>query len=247
MIYIEKQGIPKRLSRVIINIRKSDAWNTILENDVKAVRGVFDNEFPKNALKEIIVREQKGLCAYCMCRIKMDQHTRIEHFVPLSEDKDKALDYHNMLGVCDGGERVPGTQNHILCCDAHKKDSMLHINPLSKMQMDKIAYKANGIIYTKPMDKVMEKDINEVLLLNGIKKQDGSIIDTATELVKRRRDCYNSARQIMTRLNQKGKCTSSTIKKLIDRLSNEEELEEFVGVKLFYFKKKYNQLVKRGL
>ena len=31
---------------------------------------------------------------------------------------------------------------------------------------------------------VMEKDINETLLLNGVRKPDGSIRDTSTEILK---------------------------------------------------------------
>ena len=55
-----------------------------------------------------------------MKRIRMDAHSRVEHFVSLSSDKEKAIDYSNMLGVCDGGEKIDETQGHILCCDAHK-------------------------------------------------------------------------------------------------------------------------------
>lgn len=39
--------------------------------------------------------------------------------------------------------------------------------------MDKIAYDSKGKIFTKPKDEDMERDINEVLLLNGIQKKMG--------------------------------------------------------------------------
>ena len=57
-------------------------------------------------VKEVLVREQKGLCAYCMRRIYRDSHCKIEYLVPLSRDREKALDYHNLRGVCDGGEII---------------------------------------------------------------------------------------------------------------------------------------------
>ena len=101
----------------------------------------------------------------------MDNHSRVEHLVPLSKNKDMAIDYNNMLGVCDGGEKVTGNQWHILCCDAHKKETEIMISPLNKVQMNKIAYDSEGKIYTKPKDEDMERDINEVLLLNGIQKK----------------------------------------------------------------------------
>lgn len=177
----------------------------------------------------------------------MDSHSRVEHFIPLSVNKDKAIDYNNMLGVCDGGEKVTGQQGHILCCDAHKKEMEIRTSPLNRVQMDKIAYRPDGIIYTEPKDEVMEKDINETLLLNGVRKPDGSFRDTSTEILKGRRDAYDRARRMMNNLNRSGKCTSAAVKKIIDSLLNQEEQEEFVGVKLYYFRKKYAALVRRGL
>ena len=52
---------------------------------------------------------------------------------------------------------------------------------------------------------------------------------------------------MMKTLDKKGKCTSSVIEKLINTMYNSEEREEYVGVKLYYFKKKYNTLIKRGM
>lgn len=52
---------------------------------------------------------------------------------------------------------------------------------------------------------------------------------------------------MMDKLNKNGKCTSAAVKKIVDNLLHQEELEEYVGVKLYYFGKKYDSLVKRGL
>lgn len=42
-----------------------------------------------------------------MKRIENDgQHTSIEHWYPLSKDKDRALAYSNMMGVCYGGKKT---------------------------------------------------------------------------------------------------------------------------------------------
>ena len=93
----------------------------------------------------------------------------------------------------------------------------------------------------------MEKDINEVLLLNGIQKKDGTVRDTSTELLKGRKDAYDRARKMMDSLNKKGKCTSTVLRKIMNDLYNCEECEEYVGVKLYYFKKHYSSLIRRGL
>lgn len=247
MILIEKEGLPNDLHGQIIELRKSDKWKSTEDGNTDAIREVFDNDFPKNEVKSVLIREQKGLCAYCMRRIRMNSHSRIEHWVPLSIDKEKAIDYNNMFGVCDGGEQVMGEQGHILCCDAHKGEKEIGINPLNKAQMDKIAYKTDGTIYTEPNDTEMERDINETLLLNGIRKSDGSFRDTSTEIVKGRKDVYESARRMIKTLNQKGKCTSASVQRIIDKLRNSEEYEEYVGVKLYYFNKKYQLLKRKGL
>lgn len=247
MLYIEKEGLTDDINRKIIEIRKMGEWKEIKEDDTEAIRRVFDTDFPKNEVKETLLHEQHGICAYCMRRIHMDSHSRVEHLVPLSKNKEKAIDYNNMLGVCDGGEKVTGDSGHVLCCDAHKKETEMELSPLNKVQMDKIAYDKDGKIYTEPRDTVMERDINDVLLLNGIQKHDGTVRDTSTELLKGRRDAYDRARRMMNSLNVKGKCTSSVIKKLMEELYNSDEREEYVGVKLYYFRKKYNSLVRRGM
>ncbi|MCI8318293.1 MAG: TIGR02646 family protein [Lachnospiraceae bacterium] len=247
MIFIEKEGLSSSVKERIIGIRKSEAWKAIEEGNTTAIRNIFNNDFPKDEVKRILIHEQHGLCAYCMKRIKDDNHSRVEHLVPLSKDKENAINYSNMLGVCDGGEKATGQQGKVLCCDAYKKENELFLSPLNKVQMDKIAYKPDGTIHTNPFDKDMETDINETLHLNGIRKADGTIRDTATEVLKGRRDTYERAKLMMDKLNREGKCNSITLKKLMETLSSKEEREEYVGVKIFYFTKKYKSFVRRGL
>lgn len=92
----------------------------------------------------------------------------------------------------------------------------------------------------------MERDINDILMLNGIQKKDGTVRDTSTELLKGRKDAYDRAKNMMNKLNDKGKCTSANVKKIIDELYNKEERDEFVGVQLYYFRKHYESLICRG-
>ena len=84
-------------------------------------------------------------------------------------------------------------------------------------------------------------------MLNGIQKSDGSVRDTSTEILKGRRDAYDRAKIMMKTLDKKDKCSSAQVQKLIDALLAKEEYEEYLGVKLYYFKKKYASLLKRGL
>lgn len=85
MLYIAKEGLPDDINGKIIELRKSEEWKNIREDDTDAIRRVFDTDFPKNDVKEVLLREQHGICAYCMKRICMDSHSRVEHLVPLSK------------------------------------------------------------------------------------------------------------------------------------------------------------------
>jgi uncharacterized protein (TIGR02646 family) len=75
--------------------------------------------------------DQHGLCAYCEQEISQEDalHRRIEHFHPKSDTvtgHNWALDWNNLLAVCDGGDRsadeerinypLPGNSH----CDASK-------------------------------------------------------------------------------------------------------------------------------
>jgi len=64
----------------------------------------------KADIKNSLLEEQNGLCAYCMRHIEYST-MRIEHWLPQSQAKDNVLDYSNMLGVCAG---VIGEE---YCCD----------------------------------------------------------------------------------------------------------------------------------
>ena len=66
------------MKQKIIEIQKSDVWKNIEQGNTKAIRDVFNNGFPKDDVKTFLIREQKGLCAYCMRRIRMDSHSRVE-------------------------------------------------------------------------------------------------------------------------------------------------------------------------
>lgn len=70
------------------------------------------------AVLESLMKEQGYLCAYCMCKIpqtgKMPSAT-IEHWEPQSKtSEDKALDYRNMLAVCNGN-RGCGKKEYMTC------------------------------------------------------------------------------------------------------------------------------------
>lgn len=79
------------------------------------------------------IHDQKGLCAYCEIAIRDNKplKCRVEHFHPKSDTTTAhnwALDWQNMLGVCNGGDypHLADPAFHLkplkdnLSCDAHK-------------------------------------------------------------------------------------------------------------------------------
>ncbi len=66
-------------------------------------------------VKEAILRDQHGLCAYCEISIKMAEDEgevddfRVEHFYPKNATQEHGHNYHldwrNLLGVCHGGSQ----------------------------------------------------------------------------------------------------------------------------------------------
>ena len=53
-----------------------------------------------DSIKESLVRETSGKCAYCESKIRHISYGDTEHIVPKSYDLDRALDYDNLTLAC---------------------------------------------------------------------------------------------------------------------------------------------------
>ena len=147
MLYIKKKEAPRSMRAKVAEIKSSPAWKHIQLEETKALRQQFDL-LPKQDIRQALLDEQYFLCAYCMRRIENEElHMNIEHWSPLSKDKDNALNYRNFLAVCKGGADIPGnTKRRVLCCDAKKLDTELTIDPQDQEMMSHIRYNKDGII-----------------------------------------------------------------------------------------------------
>lgn len=252
MLYIEKKTPPQAYQNAVAKIKGTPTWRSIRDGDTKAIRIQFDL-LPKAEIRDALLAEQHYLCAYCMKRIRNNEdgaeivHMTIEHRFPLSQDKERALDYKNFLGVCKGGSDISGPRNRILCCDASKSDeACLTVDPLNKGMMQYIAYNKDGTIYCLPTAgsdtvKLIEHDLNEVLRLNG-----KSGHDTVTQLIKGRRDAYKQAQRMYRELSNRGRLTSAQISKIIREIEQLDEYPEFAGTILFFLERKRKALVSQG-
>lgn len=266
MLYIKKNTPSIATQAKIAETKRDRHWSTVPEDDVAVRRDIF-NDMDKTSIQQDLIQEQHHLCAYCMRPIETTfEGIRIDHFIPLSEDKEKTLDYSNYLGVCYGGSHrelqanPQGNQRRnttrVLCCDAQKKDQCLRaINPWNEAIMDHIAYyPSNGYIYFKGKGDYSETfcanaqyDIDKILQLNGIFKKDRDniewISDTTTKIVEGRRNAFSAANRILADLQP---LTSNKIDRVIQSLLDAPQRQPFVGVIIYKLKQIRDRLQSQG-
>jgi uncharacterized protein (TIGR02646 family) len=128
----------------------------------------------KQSLREQLVREQRGLCCYCLCRIQSAAgHVKIEHWRSQKNHPEDALDYGNMLAACMGGEepqdeeeRKQSRSPRILHCDSSKGAADLKWSPADRDRNveDRIRYGADGTIMSDDTD--FDAQLSAILNLN---------------------------------------------------------------------------------
>lgn len=122
----------------------------------------------KAELRNVLVREQHGLCAYCMRRIYASQAgMRIEHVIPRSVCQDERsrhlrLNYSNLLGCCSGkiGDDT--------CCDVRKGDQIIssHLAVAAPDFVEEcIRYAKDGMIRID--DEDLQDQVDKYLNLNA--------------------------------------------------------------------------------
>lgn len=262
MIYIRKKKTPDGIAKAAAKIKGTSGSNyqeLNLPEDSKQLRALFE-QMPKDEIRDALYKEQHGLCAYCMRRINGHRKdTRIEHYKALSTNKETALDYQNFLGVCYGGQREEegnsAKDRSCLCCDAARGDKELTINPWNERQMEAIGYYPNtGEMYIRSnvglgteLQQAMQRDIDDVLHLNGEKDSNGNIIwDTKSKLVANRRRICDSVHTQFNRWSKKKVLTAEflqdKIKKLEEQIQGDNIADEYIGVRLYLYRRKEEKL-----
>lgn len=122
----------------------------------------YDNYADKATLRLALASEQRGLCCYCMDRIRPNE-VKIEHWRCQSRFPDEQLTYRNLLGACSGGEGLPPMLQH---CDVRKRDRDLRWNPADPAHHveTRVYYELDGSIRSRDDD--FDVEMREVLNLN---------------------------------------------------------------------------------
>ena len=129
----------------------------------------YDNYSDKEALRSALSTEQRGLCCYCMGRIRSKPirskpaKMKIEHWQCQAQFPEKQLNYRNLLGACLGGEGQPKKRQH---CDTRKANQDLRWNPAEPNHhvATRLSYERDGTISSD--DPEFNCQLNEVLNLN---------------------------------------------------------------------------------
>ncbi len=126
----------------------------------------FSLDKGKRVLKNQLLTEQNGLCAYCTREIIFNEeegkdNMTVEHWYPRARDEKRELEYRNLLAVC------LGCYNHgeYFHCDTSKADTVITLNPTNNLHIDTIDYeKSSGGI--KSSNAIFQDELDDVLNLN---------------------------------------------------------------------------------
>lgn len=181
----------------------------------------------KKDIRKALLEEQGYLCAYCMKRISED-NMKIEHYNSQSNITDKeALDFSNMLGVCDGNEGSGDKAS--LTCDTHKGNTLLTVNPCINSSIELIQYKNDGTIYS--CDEDINKDINETLNLNC----------QEVMLKRNRKEVLDALKKYLIQKQRQGNWSKDLLVKTLNKIQTKDsngKLNPYIGIAVWYLKKK---------
>ncbi len=124
----------------------------------------YDNYADKDDLRAALVRDQRGLCCYCMTRVEATGTAmKIEHWRCQSRNDHLALTYSNLLAACLGGHGLPEALQH---CDTRKGEQDLKFNPANGEHHveQRIGFEMDGTIASS--DAEFDAQLNDVLNLN---------------------------------------------------------------------------------
>ena len=118
----------------------------------------------KNTLRNALFDEQRGICCYCMGRIRNEHNKmKVEHWQCQERYPADRLSYRNLLGACPGSEGQPW---HLQHCDTRKRDRDLMWNPAEHAHRieARIRYEGDGTIRSD--NQVFDAELDAVLNLN---------------------------------------------------------------------------------
>jgi uncharacterized protein (TIGR02646 family) len=144
-------------------ISKGQEPRSLVEHRAKVLSD-YDNYPDKDGLRAALVRDQRGLCCYCMTRVEaIGTAMKIEHWRCQSRNAGLELAFSNLLAACLGGHGQPEDKQH---CDTRKGEQDLKFNPADQAHHieQRIRFEMDGTIASS--DDEFDIQLNDVLNLN---------------------------------------------------------------------------------
>jgi uncharacterized protein (TIGR02646 family) len=149
----------------------------------------------KTELRTALVRDQHGLCCFCMQRVEAavapELKVKIAHWMPQQADAARALDWANLLAACPGNEGAPKDRQH---CDTRQGSRVLRLSPSEPTHIASLSYTVRGEIRTSRDD--LRDDLDSTLNLNDIALRDHrreAVIRMADALGRKRVSAFSDA------------------------------------------------------
>lgn len=185
----------------------------------------YDNYTDKPALRRTLVTEQRGICCYCMGRIRNGPSTmKIEHWRSQRRFPDQQLTYGNLLAACPGSRDQPSRLQH---CDTRKGERDLRWNPANPAHHieTRLGYELDGSIRSD--DPVFDAELEDVLALN------------LPLLKNNRKGVLDAVLTWWTQLKARGPVSRARFERERDRrLADSGELEPFCQVALWWLEQR---------
>jgi uncharacterized protein (TIGR02646 family) len=204
------------------NVQKSSGPVSLTEH--RASTGTdYDGYRDKDTLRAYLVNEQRGLCCYCLSRIRLEHSAmKIEHWHSQDRYPAERLDYSNLLAACMGNEGKPAKDQH---CDTRKGDRDLSRNPANPMHRveDVTQFTGDGRVVSR--DPAFGAELNDVLNLN------------LAFLVNNRKATLTAFQDLLGR----GQLSRSSLEKLLRTWNGESdagELRPFCQVVVYWLRKR---------
>lgn len=216
----------------MLHIEKSSEPSKLCEHrQNKATEPTYGNLPPatKEVIRQSLLDDQGYLCAYCTQRISAElddrgkPKMRIEHYHDQSTHPERQLDWRNMLGVCQGGERRP-YDNH---CDVSRGARPLTIDPLDHPERH-IHYQTDGRICAA--DETIDRELDKILNLNG------------DPLKRYRKAAWDGFYQALKSRGDRA-FTVAALKRELSRLESKDKkgrYREYRGYVMYFLRKKLN-------
>jgi len=148
----------------------------------------YENYRDKETLRLFLVAEQRGLCCYCLRRIRPEiTEMKIAHCLSQHNHPDEQLSYANLLGACKGNEGQKPAAQH---CDTKQGSADLSRNPADPIRDIErtIRFEGDGTITAS--DPAFDKELNDVLNLNlkYLQNNRKAVLDAFKETLNRKGD-----------------------------------------------------------